>query len=160
MRYNDYPQFVRISQDTIVNIDDILEINKYVCSCDFDEWLHTYNSGMSSKIDKYFVDKKLDRSKMKKEELDNLINKLQDEYDPEIRKIIGPKPSLHSYRYYISLSNNSSLQISKRAFFELCDMFKLNPDKIIKDPEGINMFGDPGVDELSDMELQELYNNY
>lgn len=155
MRKKDIPKLVRVSQDTIVNVDEIVEINNYTNSCEFTDWLSLYNANMDSKFEKYYRDNNIDKSKLKPDELIKIEEKMGPKFDAEIRKIIGNKPELYNYSYYISLSNKTAIQISKRGFYHLCNMLGVDPDKRVTNSPSNSAVGDMSIE---DIEMEETYN--
>ena len=149
--------FIRVSQDTIININEVKEINRYYSTTEFDEWLIAYNTTMDMKINQYFLESGIDKFKLEEDKRNELIYSLKDKYDYEIRKKIGPKPELYVYSYYLTLLNNATIQISKRAFFDICKKYDIDPERNVSNPpENSMIYGDMSID---DRAIEETYNN-
>ena len=110
---------------------------------------------MDSKFEKYYRDNNIDKSKLKPDELIKIEEKMGPKFDAEIRKIIGNKPELYNYSYYISLSNKTAIQISKRGFYHLCNMLGVDPDKRVTNSPSNSAVGDMSIE---DIEMEETYN--
>lgn len=159
-KQNEIPMFIRISQDTIVNVNEIKEINIYNSTVEFEEWLYQYNTAMDYKISQYFNNHNIDKTKIEPKELANITKKLKNEFDDELRKNIGDKPELIKHSYYISLFNNTSIQISDNAFNDICKIFNIVPNQKISKPTGSYLLSDASTDEYNDtLHITEIYNN-
>lgn len=140
-------RFLRISQDTIVNADDIVSICRYWEETHFSDWLKSYNNEKNNYIDRY--------KKSNPDYTEEDIKKIEPMVHDRIIKVVGPKPDLHAYTYYLELSNNSVIEISEHSANVLCKALNID----INEPVVESYMNDDGGDVyVYSQEMEEAYN--
>ena len=115
--------FIKISNDVIINADEISSIERQTITSDeYEKWQENYNITMNNVIKEYLIQHPEELEKTSENELvDSLIKR----FSKYVENTLGGRPDAFIYSYYIILRNNMSYDIDEITYNNICQILDI-----------------------------------